>query len=377
MSNYLISSDSDRSEWELICTSKLFKPLRAGGNDKRTYALFECSDEGVDFLKESLNLSGVQMYSLAGRDGNIYALNKDGLSRVFVNEKPFTFRRFKRSFDRSVRKFVRSYGKRERDKLQVSALINDVILRSRKALIFPSFLMLKFHHNSDGKCYRFRLHVPKGGDKKPVILFLHGTGAIGFDNIKQMWEVKNLYNRLKKANRDCYIIAPQLGSDEAYNTDEHSQMLWDLINALNRKSSNIDFSRIYLAGVSYGGYGVIYEAFRHPERYAAAVPTVGWVYLEGNEQIVSYKFGTDKYHLPFDDISLEEIAKTPLWFACSNIEAKYNEPLYEKLKAIGADVRLTRNDKHGHGMHAAFFKNEPWDEWMFEKSKQNSPEPNE
>ena len=237
------------------------------------------------------------------------------------------------------------------------------------SILFPSFKRLKFFRKQDKFCHRFRLNVPKVKEKCPLVIYLDGAGSPGHDNIKQMFGAINPWYKLKKSKSNCYFLAPQLSYAEGYNRDEHSEMLWELVQYISKSYGNIDLSRIYLVGVSYGGYGVIYESFRHPDRYAAVVSAVGWVYDEAQMQVNYDRYGQDKYHLPFDDDGIKELAKTPTWLACSNVKLGHNEPLYQRLTQAGAEVKFTRCDKHGHGMSTAFLRKQEWDSWMFSKIK--------
>ncbi|MDR1409090.1 MAG: prolyl oligopeptidase family serine peptidase [Oscillospiraceae bacterium] len=177
--------------------------------------------------------------------------------------------------------------------------------------------------------------------------------------------------RLKKERRECFICIPQCPLFFEYNTNEFSAVLGDLINALCDEHLNIDRTRVYLLGVSYGGHAVTYECLRHPERYAAAIPTVAWTYVAGLDfQANTYLYGIDEYHRPFDENGYFKLAQTPLWLAYSHLEVQYNEPLSIELKAIDAPVKTTRIDRRGHAMFTLFFRDEPWTDWLFAQQKE-------
>lgn len=368
---------------DLLSNSKIVSSLKFSDKLKlvnkyktNEYAagIVEFSEDAIEILKDLHDFSCSGPLMFFDRKGYMFRLNRDGTVTASSKRTRYSYSYFKMNCTKQLLQFKYTKFIRKHDKKQTKKFVRDCILSNGIALWYPAFKRLKFYNCEDKKCCRFRLHIPKEKGKYPLILFLHGAGAPGMDNFQQIWEVKNPYKRLKNANKECFILAPQLGYDEAYNTDEHSRTIYKMISEIDQKYGGVDFSKIYILGVSYGGYGAIYECFRHPERYAAAVPTVGWIYHNSENQVSYYKFGSDKYHLPFDSDGIATLAKTPMWLACSHIEAKHNEALYKKLKEIHADVKLTRNDKYGHGMHVKFFKNEPWDEWIFgkEKNKVNS-----
>lgn len=373
MSNFLICADSDDILFQILKNnSVIFTPVMTKKTEGCEYILFKFSDNGIKFLEEFISEALTQAINFFDFECNAYLIDKNGIKKTYENEKSFSVKNLKRSIKKKIRLKNFSLYIRKKDGRKTNSLYLDELRGGGISLIYPSFKRLKFFNSCERKLYRLRLHMPNTQERLPLIVFSHGAGAPGFDNFKQLTEVLPLYRRLKRAKNACIILAVQLGYDDAYNTDEYSEMLWNLINTINIKYENVDFSRIYLAGNSYGGYETIYEAFRHPERYAGAVSAVGWIYTDTEPQISYFKFGEDKYHLPFDCDGINELAKTPIWLAYSNVEMDYNKALYEKLETAGADVKFTRNDKYGHGLGRTFYRDYPWDEWLFEKIRKET-----
>lgn len=330
-------------------------------------AYISFNNDSVAFLQKKLNFESISSYLLVAKDGHIFSLTKDTFLNTNIKKRKHLILS---QFNRLLWSEKRTEKIRAKDFNKYGTLTSNTIVSDSFSLLFPSFRRCKFYRIKDKFCHRFRLHTPHSNKEKyPLLIFLDGAGSHGYDNNKQMFGLINPWHRLKKSRNDCYIVAPQLGWLEAYNRDEHSETLWELVELLSNKYGNIDKSRLYLVGISYGGYGVIYEAFRHPERYAAAVAAVGWVYDKEPIQINYDLYKKDKYHMPIDDEGINVIAKTSMWLACSIYEIRWNQPLFERLNAVGADVKYTRNDKHGHQMSRAFFRKQPWDIWMFEKTK--------
>ncbi len=375
MNKYYVVADSQSSNYpEIQKNSELFKVIsKYKTSDSEIYILgFE--DQGLEIIKKSVTKQNTCCYIY---DSEKYALavDKNGIKKMSDFKNKYSVNYLRRSIRTSViksfwlskaRDFTLKTDRKDKELLKENTIINNP-----KSLWSASFKSLKFYSIKNDIFCRFRLHIPKNKNDNALILYLHGAGAPGYDNFKQMWEVNKFYRQLKKAKKDCFILAPQISGTgyDAYNTDEHTEALWSLINEIDKIHGKIDFSRIYIIGVSYGGYGTIYECFRHPDRYAAAIPCVPWIYLENEAQVSYFKYGEDKYHLPFNDNGIAELAKTPMWLCCSYIEFKHSNSLYERLKSVGADVRLTRKDKRGHGMWIDFVKDETWIEWLFDKQK--------
>ena len=95
----------------------------------------------------------------------------------------------------------------------------------------------------------------------------------------------------------------------------------DLLQMLDSVQSTyrVDSKRLYLTGISYGGFGSWYLASKHPTRFAAVAPVVGWGHPDLMAPIAK--------------------AQTPLWvFAAgrdSAVNKDYFYPGIEKLRQLG------------------------------------------
>jgi len=148
-----------------------------------------------------------------------------------------------------------------------------------------------------GKERRFRLLTPLAAPQDapspaPVILFLHGSGERGTDNLAQLRHFPEKMAQPEwRAKYRCFLIAPQCEPDKQWvdapwgdkqskpMAAEPSEMLRVAIAALEKvraeHTAAIDPARIYLTGLSMGGYGTWELAMRHPDWFAAAAPICG------------------------------------------------------------------------------------------------------
>lgn len=124
------------------------------------------------------------------------------------------------------------------------------------------------------QAYRYLRYVPSGyrGDAQqrwPLVLFLHGAGERG-DDLRLV--KKHGLPKLVEQGTDFpfVMIAPQCPPGEWWNV----VALEGLIDEVARRE-RIDRDRIYLTGISMGGFGTWALAIRRPERYAAIVPVCG------------------------------------------------------------------------------------------------------
>ena len=147
----------------------------------------------------------------------------------------------------------------------------------------------RVYQNASGGSLSYRLltpATPQPAKKYPLVLFLHGAGERGTNNSAQLVHGTKIY--LDAAHREaypCYVIAPQCPDEKQWvnmpwNTDrgtqpaqpsEPMQLVIELLDALPKEFS-IDPDRIYVTGLSMGGYGTWDLITRLPGRFAAAPP---------------------------------------------------------------------------------------------------------
>ena len=137
---------------------------------------------------------------------------------------------------------------------------------------------------SDGKMsIPYRFYIPQlvtPAQKVPLILFLHGRGDGGTDNVSQTFWMKNLRANTTSGQYPAYILAPQiqLGADWyslGKQPAEIETLLISLMKQILPYQPNIDPARIYITGVSAGALGVWDLLQRYPKFFAAGVPMSG------------------------------------------------------------------------------------------------------
>lgn len=121
---------------------------------------------------------------------------------------------------------------------------------------------------------KYLLYLPTGykaetAEPWPLLLFLHGAGERGSD---LSLVAKHGPPKLVADGREFpfMIVSPQCPLDQNWNTD----ILLELLKAVRRDFA-VDPSRIYLTGLSMGGFGAWALAVKHPEQFAAVAPVCG------------------------------------------------------------------------------------------------------
>jgi predicted peptidase len=150
------------------------------------------------------------------------------------------------------------------------------------------------------RVYRYRLIEPsaqaiaKAGGALPLVVFLHGSGERGSDNSAQLKHFAGWTATAEFQSRaPSFVLAVQCPSDESWATidlkamrerGELPKMAKDPTPAMRAvmqaidavlASKPVDRERVYLTGLSMGGFGAFDLAARRPELFAAVVPICG------------------------------------------------------------------------------------------------------
>lgn len=156
-----------------------------------------------------------------------------------------------------------------------------------KGDVYEDSIAETFTHEGTTLPYRLMLPDDYNEDESyPLILFLHGAGERGTDNVTQM---KNVFQKISTKNRGAILIAPQCDPDNQwvdtpwaegpYSTDEvpesnELQAVMALIEYIQENYS-VDKTRIYATGLSMGAFGVWDLMVRHNDVFAAGVACCG------------------------------------------------------------------------------------------------------
>jgi predicted peptidase len=144
----------------------------------------------------------------------------------------------------------------------------------------------------DGSVVRYRWSAPakpEPGKLYPLVLFLHGSGERGSDNTAQLLHgVLPILEAADKLGQPCFLIAPQCPEELWWSpidpegkqltaADEPNGLLDPTVALITEilAKNPIDPKRLYVTGISMGGFGVWDLLGRIPEKIAAAVPICG------------------------------------------------------------------------------------------------------
>lgn len=198
--------------------------------------------------------------------------------------------------------------------------------------------------------YNFLLNLPESYESRkeniPVIVFLHGRSLSGtnLDKVKR-YGVVYAKNRGKQIP-DAIIVAPQ--TNNGWNPEKVMEVIDYVL-----ENYNADPSRVYLCGMSMGGYGTMHVAGKYPERIAAAVAICGG----GNVS---------------DACNLTQV---PLWIqhgsADRAVPPSESRKIYNAIKKCNseADAKLTIIKGGTHGSVERLFHQPDIYKWMMQYEK--------
>jgi predicted peptidase len=261
--------------------------------------------------------------------------------------------------------------------MRAVCLIAPVVLLCLPLLTFaqkkddkkPDFdkLLEKRTYKQDKASLNYRLMKPAeykedGKDSYPLVVFLHGAGERGSDNAKQL--VHGIADFAKDDSRKkypCFLIAPQCPTGEPWVSStlkskkkpdvEAGELVLALIESL-QKEFRIDKKRIYLTGLSMGGYGTWELLCRKPDLFAAAIPICG-----GG-----------------DPKKADKLTKIPIW--CFHGDMDKAVPVTrsrEMIKAIekaGGKPKYTEYEGVGHDSWTQTYRDDKVLAWLFEQKKE-------
>lgn len=157
--------------------------------------------------------------------------------------------------------------------------------------------LLKREARLEAESYAYQVHVPPGaarGEKLPVIIFLHGIKQRGAGGFVPTSGAGGALVRQQLARVPAIVLLPHCRPGSYWSDALMERMVMRALEQTLEEFGG-DARRVYLTGVSMGGYGVWHVASRHPYRFAALVSICGGSPLRAGDrfQPVAKKIGRD------------------------------------------------------------------------------------
>jgi len=202
--------------------------------------------------------------------------------------------------------------------------------------------------------YNYLLHVPEDYNKDPnkkwpIIFYLHGRHASG-KNLQSLNRYGLPYYILKGKKMDFIVVSPQCPWGKNWASEDWFNPVFDEVAAKLR----VDDSRIYLIGMSMGGFGTWEIAHRMPDRFAAIAPMCG---------------GADVRWAG-------ELSKVPTWVFHGTVDRDIpisrSEVMVKALEKLNAEIKFTRLVGQGHDISKQFNDDNLY-AWLLEHSLKKLP----
>jgi predicted peptidase len=227
-------------------------------------------------------------------------------------------------------------------------------------------------YQDGGHTLPYRFYQPEQkhrGEKYPLVIFFHGAGERGLDNRTQF---QRFAPTLFWQKYPCYVVAPECPARTAENSNAESvwvdtpfgasshkmsenptwpmQLAMQLINQII-KDNQVDVNRIYVTGLSMGGFATWEILQREPGLFAAAIPVCGG--------------GDPAYAAKLNSI--------PIWvFHGGNdhtVPVTRSREMVSAIQAAGGNVKYSEYPGVDHDSWGQTYGNpEVWD-WLFSQAK--------
>ena len=218
--------------------------------------------------------------------------------------------------------------------------------------------------------FRYRLLKPLRTDdadsRWPLVLFLHGAGERGDDNAMHLKFLPKWLAAPEMRDRyPCFVLVPQCRKGHQWvavpwadqqSTPQAPRPTTDLAAAVAAlddviAKEAVDASRIYLTGLSMGGYGTWDLGTRMPERFAALLPICGG----GDEKTAA------------------RISKLPIWCfhgdADNAVPVGRSRAMIEAVRAAGGSPKYSELPGVGHDSWTPAYRDPAVIDWLFEQSR--------
>ncbi|HYL15517.1 MAG TPA: PHB depolymerase family esterase [Terriglobales bacterium] len=228
---------------------------------------------------------------------------------------------------------------------------------------------------ASGSSYHYQVYVPANWDKHkkwPVLLFLHGAGERGEDGLLQADVGIGHAIRTRAAEFQFIVVMPQCWPNKLWtDPDMQAQALTALEQSI--KEFHGDRDRVYLSGLSMGGYGTWDLAAKYPGKFAALAVICGGIrgpqhFPELHVSLVDDPKITD----PYAETG-RRIGKTPVWIfhgdADPAVPVEESRKMVEALRAVNTNVRYTEYPGVGHNSWDKAYAEPEFVPWLLAQHK--------
>ena len=231
-----------------------------------------------------------------------------------------------------------------------------------------TIMKAEVYKDAAGESLNYRLYLPDDIENIkncPLLLFLHGAGERGLDNTKQLKHcIKDIVLYSKEKKEPVILVVPQCPENMKWvNVDWSAgsnampsspsvpmKLAKEVVENLAKKYP-VDPKRVYVTGLSMGGYGTWDAIQRWPDFFAAAMPLCG-----GG-----------------DDHLGDKIKGVPIWAFHGDkdtaVKVDRSRAMIDAIKKSGGNPKYTEYPGGGHDCWTVTFKNPEVLAWLFAQKK--------
>lgn len=217
---------------------------------------------------------------------------------------------------------------------------------------------------SGGATLRYRLFTPEpatAAGRLPLVLFLHGAGERGDDNAAQLKHGAVEFHS-RQATHPCLVLVPQCPAGNKWVEVDWGgaggagtfpaepslplRLTLEVVDGLIA-AGKIDPDRVYVTGLSMGGYGTWYAAGMPGSRFAAAAPICGG----GDPAWAKRYVGLPVWAVHGDDDRAVPVGRS--------------REMIEAIRAVGGEPKYTEYPGVGHDSWTRTYADDAFHDWLF------------
>jgi predicted esterase len=226
-------------------------------------------------------------------------------------------------------------------------------VRALLSFVFSFSIFFSFSQNTPAKFIletHYLLSLPEGynvdtAKNWPLMIFLHGSGERGNDLTKV--KAHGPPKLVEQGKRFPFIlVSPQATVDGGWDANILYKMLLHI-----KQTQRVDENKIYLTGLSMGGYGTWELAMAHPEEFAAIAPVCG-----GGDSSKAWRLqhvAVWNFHGAKDDVVVPE----------------QSENMVKAARRHNSSVRYTLYPEANHNSWDLTYSNDSLYSWLLAQSK--------
>ncbi len=220
-----------------------------------------------------------------------------------------------------------------------------------------------------GAEYKYQVFIPDNWTPKkkwPVILFLHGAGERGDDGLIQTEVGIGRAIRRDRSRVPAIVVMPQCRKDVWWTDSAMGDVAMAALEQAEKEFYG-DSARIYLTGLSMGGYGTWYLAGKYPGKFAAIAPICGGILMPD----LSRKQSPDDSK-PYAEAAGKIGKNTPVWIFHGGddpvVPVAESQRMAAAMKALGGEVRYTEYPGVGHNSWEKAYDEAELFPWLLSKA---------